>query len=137
MVKEIVLKGRKGTGGKAEGKALVSKKVICWYTTFDIDGNVVDKESELFGQNISGSILVYPAFKGSTVGSITLYEMAMRGSAPKALINTTADSVTLSGAILGDIPVIHQFDVDPTTVIETGDTVSVDGKSGTVKIFRE
>jgi predicted aconitase with swiveling domain len=137
MVKEIVLKGRKGTGGKAEGKALVSKKVICWYTTFDIDGNVVDKESELFGQNISGSILVYPAFKGSTVGSITLYEMAMRGSAPKALINTTADSVTLSGAILGDIPVIHQFDVDPTTIIETGDTVSVDGKSGTVKIFRE
>ena len=136
MVEEIVLKGRKGTGGKAEGRALVTRKVICWYTTFDIDGNVLDRESELFGQNISGCVLVYPAFKGSTVGSITLYEMAMKGSAPKALINTTADSVTLSGAILGDIPVIHQFDVDPTTVIKTGDAVSLDGKSGTVKIRR-
>jgi uncharacterized protein len=137
MVEEIILKGRKGTGGKAEGRALVTRKVICWYTTFDIDGNVVDRESELFGQNISGCVLVYPSFKGSTVGSITLYEMAMRGSAPKALINTTADSVTLSGAILGDIPVIHQFDVDPTTVIKTGDAVSLDCKSGTVKIVRK
>ena len=135
-MKETFLKGSKGVGGKAHGRALVTKKVISWYGTFDVDGNVVDKENELYGQNISGSILVFPAFKGSTVGSMRLYEMATKGSAPQALISTEADPVTLSGAILGDIPVIHRFDVDPTEAIKSGDTVSMDAGSCTVKITR-
>lgn len=71
-MKEIILRASKGVRDKAQGKALVSKQVIGWYATFDIDGNVVDKESELYGQNISGSVLVFPAFKGSTVGSVGL-----------------------------------------------------------------
>ena len=136
-MKEFVLQASKGVGGKAQGKALVSKKAISWYATFDIGGNVVDKENELYGQNISGTVLVFPGFKGSTVGSMRLYEMATKGTAPRALISALSDPVTLSGAILGDIPVVHRFDVDPTAVIQTGDLVSVDAGSGTVKILRE
>ena len=96
-MKEIVLQARKGIGGKAQGKAMVSKKVISWYATFDIDGNVVDKENELYGQNISGTVLVFPSFKGSTVGAIRLYEMTTKGSAPRALISTLMDPYPFRG----------------------------------------
>jgi predicted aconitase with swiveling domain len=136
-MKEIILNGQKGIGGEAQGKALVSKSVISWYATFDVDGNVVDRENELYGRNIAGSVLVFPSFKGSTVGSVRLYEMAVRGSAPKALVIAAADPVTLSGAILGDIPVVHRFDVDPISVIRNGDTVSVVGKTGAVTVKRD
>ena len=123
-------------GGTVNGKALVTKKVICWYSTFDINGNVVDKQSELYGENISGCILVFPSYKGSTVGSTWLYEMALKATAPLALICMQADPVTLSAAIMGNIPVIHKFDIDPTTVIETGDIVSVDGGRGRITITK-
>ena len=135
-MEEIILKGHKGAGGKGEGKAMVSKCDVCWFKTVDSKGNIIDKENELYGQNIAGSIFVFPSFKGSTAGSFRLYEMVFKGSAPKAIVNKTADTVTLSGAILGGIPLVHNFEVDPTSVIETGDIVTVDGDEATLRITK-
>ena len=136
-MKEIILKGHKGSRGKAEGQAMVSKQAICWLKTIDLNGLVVEKGNNLYGESIAGAILVFPTLKGSTSGSYKLYELALQGHAPKAIINTKADSVTLSGAILGDIPLVHKFDVEPTEVIETGDKVMVDGDTGTVTIMKQ
>ena len=136
-MKEVILRGHKGARGKAEGRAMVSKKAICWLKTVDLNGLVVEKENDLYGKNISGSILVFPTLKGSTSGSYKLYEMALVGSAPKAIINAKADSVTLSGAILSEIPLVHKFDVDPTEVIKTGDEIVVDGDTGTFTIMKQ
>lgn len=133
---EIILKGRKGAGGKTEGKAMVSRQAFCWFKTVDLEGNIIDERHELYGKNIAGTVFVFPTFRGSTAASLRLYEMAFKGSAPRAIINTTADTVTLSGAILGNIPLAHNFDTDPTEVIETGDMVSVDGDKGVVKITK-
>ena len=52
-------------------------------------------------------------------------------------MNKTADPVTLSGAILGDIPLVHSVEKDPTSIIETGDIVAVDGDKGTVRIIKK
>ena len=135
-MREVLLRGHKVVGGKAEGRAVVSKEAICWLKTVNLDGLVIEQGHDLQGQNIAGAILVYPTAKGSTAGSLKLYEMALRGSAPKAIINAKADSVTLSAAILGNIPMIHKFDVDPTEVLQTGNEVMVDGDTGTVRIMK-
>jgi len=135
-MREEVIKGHKAVGGKAEGEALVSKDAICWLKTLDARGLVVESENNLYGESIAGRIFVFPTGKGSTAGSLKLYELAIDGYAPKAIVNTQADPVTLSGAILSKIPMVHKFDVDPTEVIETGDKVIVDGDAGMIKIVK-
>jgi hypothetical protein len=135
-MREEVIQGHKAVGGKAEGRALVSKDAICWLKTLNLKGEVVEKGNNLYGESVADSIFVYPTGKGSTSGSYKLYQLALEGHAPKAIVNVKADSVTLSGAILSKIPMVHKFDVDPTQVINTGDRVMVDGDAGTVTITR-
>lgn len=131
---EITLKGKGGSPGKAEGRAIVSTLPISWFTSMDVYGNIIDKENDLFGKNIAGSILISPFFKGSTAASTRIYEMVCKGSAPKAIIVSQADSVTLSGAILGDIPLVHHVDRNPCDVIKTNDYVIMDAETGTVSV---
>lgn len=133
-MREVILKGRKIVGGKAEGYALVSKDRICFLSTVETGGLVVEEGHDLYGKNVAGAVLIYPSGKGSTSGSYQLYEMALSGTAPKAILNIKADSVMVSGAILGNIPTLHRFDRDPTEVIKTGDYVVVDADAGTVMV---
>ncbi len=132
----ISIKGRKIVGGKAEGYALVSKERICFLATIGTDGLVTEKRHSLYGTNVAGKILVFPSGRGSTSGSYRLYEMALCGTAPRAILNVKADPVTVSGALLGKIPMLHQFEVDPTEVIRTGDYVVVDADAGIVNVKR-
>ena len=136
-MKEILLKGHKIVGGKVEGRALVSKDPICFLKTVDLHGLGVEEGHALHGKSVAETILVYPTGKGSTAGSYKLYQMALDGTAPKAIINMKADSVTISGAFLGKIPMVHKFDTDPTEIIQTGDQVRVDGDTGTVTVIKK
>jgi len=136
-MKEMIIKGRKIVGGKVQGHALVSKDPICFLKTIDLYGRVVEEGHALQGKSVTGNILVYPTGKGSTAGSYKLYQMALDGTAPKAIINNKADSVTISGAFLGNIPMMHRFDINPTEVIQTGDEVTVDADTGTINIVKE
>ena len=134
-MKEITIKGHKIVGGRVQGRALVSKDPVCFLKTIDPAGLGVEEGHALEGKSVTGTILVYPTGKGSTAASYKLYQMCLDGTAPKAIINAKADSVTISGAFLGNIPMVHMFDVDPTEVIQTGDEVNVDGDTGTVKVI--
>jgi len=134
---EVILRGRRVVGGKAEGHALVSKDRICFLATIETNGLVIEEGHDLYGKNVAGTILTFPSSRGSTSGSYRLYEMALSGTAPKAILNIEADSVTVSGAILGNIPMLHRFDTDPTEVIKTGDYIVVDADVGTVRVKRQ
>lgn len=136
-MKEMIIKGHKIVGGRVQGRALVSKDPICFLKTIDLYGLGVEEGHALQGKRVTGAILVYPTGKGSTAGSYKLYQMALDGTAPKAIINIKSDSVTISGAFLGNIPMMHKFDIDPTEVIQTGDEVMVDGDTGTIKIIKK
>ena len=134
---EILIKGHKIVEGKAQGQALVSKDPICFLKTIDLNGLGIEEGHALQGKNVAGTILIFPTGKGSTAASYKLYEMALKGTAPKAIINAMADPVTVSGAILGNIPMLHRFDINPADVIDTGDQVSVDGDTGTVRVVKK
>ena len=97
------------------------------------DGKIVEKNHDLCGQCIKDKILCFPHGHGSTVGSYVLYSLAKKSSAPKAILNQTADPVVVVGAIIANSPMITQVDIER---INTGDVVEVDGSGGYVRVSR-
>lgn len=134
---KVVLKGRRVSRGKAEGEALVTKDNIGF--NFGVDpqtGKIVERGHELEGKCIAGKILVFPTGKGSTGGSFLIYQLALLGNAPKAIINVETDTVVAVGAIMAGIPLVDRLDKNPLEVIETGDYVKVNADEGLVEVIK-
>lgn len=112
------VRGRVIVPGDAQGEALVSRTPLGFLGGIDADsGTISEPGHPLFGQSISGRILVFPCGKGSTVGSYVLYRLARAGRAPAAIINTTAEPIVAVGALISDIPLVDHIDI---SCIETG-----------------
>jgi predicted aconitase with swiveling domain len=134
-MREIVLRGRCASGGRAQGEALVSTDMIAFGGTPVLRTGVVGEPNHcLNGKSIGGKILVYPTGKGSTSDPYSCFFLMKHGNAPKAIINRTANPTTVVGAILSGIPMVYGFDSDPLAVIESGDWVEVDADEGVVKV---
>ena len=119
------VQGRIIKAGRAEGEALVSPEPIGFLGGIDPDtGYVVEPGHCLQGECVTNRVLVFPTGKGSTVGSYTLYRMAVSGTAPAAIINAESEAIVAVGAIMADIPMVDLVDITP---IRTGDWVHVDG----------
>ena len=119
------MQGRIIKAGRAEGEALVSPEPIGFLGGIDPDtGYVVEPGHCLQGACVTNRVLVFPTGKGSTVGSYTLYRMAVSGTAPAAIINAESEAIVAVGAIMADIPMVDLVDITP---IRTGDWVHVDG----------
>ena len=119
------MQGRVIKAGKAGGIALVSPEPIGFLGGVDPEtGLVVEPGHALQGECVTGRVLVFPTGKGSTVGSYTLYRMAVSGTAPAAIVNAESEAIVAVGAIIADIPMVDQLDI---ARIQTGDRVVVDG----------
>lgn len=128
------LKGRTIYTGIAAGEALVTSQGISFFGGVDPQtGILVEKGHELEGESVVGKILVYPAGKGSTVGSYTLYRLKHEGKAPAAIINTECETITAVGCIIAEIPCIDQL---PIERLRTGMQLLVDGEIGTVEVVQ-
>ena len=118
------IRGRTIKDGKGEGIALVSQEPIGFLGGVDPEtGVVVERGHALEGQSISGRVLVFPTGKGSTVGSYTLYRLAMNHLAPAAIVNAQSEAIVAVGAIISDIPMVDQVDIGQ---IATGDHVLIE-----------
>lgn len=134
MGKEALrLEGRVIRAGRAEGIALVSSEPIGFLGGVDPDtGIVIEPGHPLQGQDITGRVLVFPSGKGSTVGSYTILRLRYSGHAPAAMINRESEAIVAVGAILADIPMVDQVDIER---IRTGDWVRVE--EGLVMVWRD
>ena len=134
-MRPLTLKGRVIVEGHCKAKALVSRKPISFLGGIDpADGKIIEKNHDLCGTCVKDTILCFPHGHGSTVGSYVLYSLAKRNLAPKAIINQTADPVVVVGAIISDVPMLDQINIEQ---INTGDTVEVDAKKGIIKILEK
>ncbi|NPV69901.1 MAG: DUF126 domain-containing protein [Firmicutes bacterium] len=134
----MVLKGRVVGKGVSKGVALVTREPISFNNGVEpTTGCVIEVGHELYGQKITGRVLVFPVGKGSTGGSYVLYDLADRGLAPAAIINSRGDPVIVTGCIMGKIVLVHRCDKDPVENIRTGDWVEVDAERGVVIVTRE
>lgn len=130
----ITLRGRTIVEGHCKAEALVSSKPISFLGGVDpADGKIIEKNHDLCGECIKDKILCFPHGHGSTVGSYVLYSLAKKHLAPKAMLNQKADPVVVVGAIIAEIPMLDQVDIER---IKTGDTVEVDATRGIVGILK-
>lgn len=121
-------------GGRASGVALVTDQCLSFNLGVDErSGVVIEPGHPLQGQSVAGKILVYRGGKGSTASSFSLLQLVALGCGPLALVVTEADAITVAGAVLSAIPLVHGFPVDPTAAIRTGDVIVVDGDTGIVQ----
>ena len=117
--------GRVIKEGRAEAEALVTSEAIGFLGGVDGEsGRVTERGHPLEGQSVAGKVLVFPTGKGSTVGSYVLYQLAVNGNAPAAILNAESEPIVAVGAIIGEIPMVDQI---PIEQIQTGDRVRVDG----------
>lgn len=127
----VTFSGRVIKAGGAEGPALVSHEPIGFLGGVDgATGIVTERGHPLEGQNVAGTVLVFPTGKGSTVGSYVLYELATNGLAPAAIINAESEPIVAVGAIISDIPMVDRV---PIEEIGMGDWVRVDGEKVVVR----
>ncbi len=131
----MVIHGRSIFPGKVTGNALVSKMDVAFFGGIDPESGIMtEKNHDLYGQTITGQILVFPAGKGSTVGSYTLYRLKESQLAPLAIVNIECEPITAVGCIIAEIPCVDQIDI---TLIETGSLLFIDGANGIVQILEK
>jgi predicted aconitase with swiveling domain len=126
----LLIRGRGISGGRGKGPLLVSPVPLSFLSGVDpASGIIVEKGHPLQGECITGKVLAFPFGKGSTVGSYVLYALSRNGHAPAAIINTEAEPIIATGAIIGGIPMVDRIEI-PMSRLRSGVQVLVNGDSG-------
>ena len=126
----LLIRGRGIAGGQGKVSLLVSPVPLSFLSGVDpASGIIVEKGHPLQGACITGTVFAFPYGKGSTVGSYVLYALSRNGHAPAAIINTEAEPIIATGAIIGEIPMIDHIEI-PMNRLRSGVQVQVNGDSG-------
>jgi hypothetical protein len=126
----VIIRGRGISRGVGAGTLLVSPVPISFLSGVNPDtGVIVETGHPLQGTSIAGRVLAFPHGKGSTVGSYVLYALSRNGHAPAAIVNTEAEAIVATGAIIAGIPMIDRIEV-PISRLRSGTMVRVDGERG-------
>ena len=126
----MLIRGRGIAKGRGDGPLLVSPDPLSFLSGVDpATGIIVEKGHPLQGECIEGKVLAFPYGKGSTVGSYVLYALSQNGHAPAAIVNSEAESIIATGAIIGKIPMIDHIEI-PMNRLRNGVHVTVDGDAG-------
>lgn len=133
-MKEIRINGRKEFGGQITAEALVSPIPLEGFTNCNAkDGYTTERGHPLFKIPFAGKILVFPYARGS--GGFRAYGYG--DHKPAAFVHHKTNSLTINCAICARIPSVTDLETDPTAVIETGDTVFVNGDEGYIIVYKK
>lgn len=133
----LVLEGPPGVGGIVEGEVLCSTQGF--NARYDLDrrrGIFSRPTHDLHGQSCAGRVLVFSAAKGGIATSWALLDLKARGLAPAALLFRRTNPVMVQGAVLADVPLLHELAPDPVTALRTGDWVRIVPEAGRVEVLR-
>ena len=116
-------------------KTLATKMAISFLGNIDPrTGMVVDPGHELYGESISGKVLIFPGGKGSTVGSYVIYQLKKRDLAPAAMINLRSEPIVAVGAIISGIPLVDRVPSD-ILQLKNGTCIEVDSDRELIRIL--
>jgi len=111
--------------GNIIGEVLITCSKISFLGDVDAKtGELVGADLDVKGRSLTGKILIFPEGRGSTVGSNVLYGLARNGLAPKLIGTCKAESITISGAIFGGIPMVSSIDEAVFKEIKNGDILN-------------
>lgn len=133
----IVLKCHKGIGPPVTGTALVANdNFSARYDLDRIKGIFSRPAHKLYGQRYVDRILVLVTAKGGVASAWMLHDMVARGMAPKAIVFDRTNTILAQGAAFADLTMVDRFEAgDPTTLIRTGDELSIEPHKGLVTIL--
>ena len=134
--------------GQGSGPALVAKMPVNFTAAVSTLSNAIpgrkgvinDRLHDLYGRDMKGTVMVFPACIGSTFTGMVLLELMRGGYAPAALVVQEADPLLVSGVVLAEVwfdagvPVVEYRGADLFDQVKTGDAVSVDGATGEIRI---
>lgn len=132
-----ILTGGRGVGNEVRAKVLVSQHGFG--VRYDLDqatGVISNRDHDLYGQSVSGRILVFTQPKGGVAASWSLAGLKERGIAPAGMICRQASPIFVQGAIFAAIPLVDSLSVDPCSVLQTGEDVLLLPKEGCVRAKR-
>lgn len=133
----IIIRGRAIVPGVAEGEALVTRETISgWGGVNPMKGEIIETRHELVGQSFAGKVLLFQGAKGSSGWSAIFHFTRLTGKAPAAMLFIDMTAKAALGAVVTHAPTVTDFDIDPFSVIETGDLVRVDGDAGIVTVWK-
>ncbi|MDO9524908.1 MAG: DUF126 domain-containing protein, partial [Gemmobacter sp.] len=123
--------------GVAEGQALTSQTALSFLGDLDIrTGQVVGRSSDLFGQGVTGRVLLLPETRGSAGAWRFLYQLKVHGTHPAALVlREMPDPSVTQGAILAAIPILVAPAPEFWAAVQTGDALRVDGDAGRISVL--
>jgi hypothetical protein len=130
------LSGGRGVGEPVRGPALVSQQGFG--VRYDLDperGIISNPDHDLFGRTLDGQILVCPYPTGGMAASWVLADLKDRDMAPLALVFRRTSTIFVQGALLADIPIIHDLDQDPCAAIRTGDEIALFPRDGNIEVY--
>ena len=134
--------------GRGAGPALVTKMPVNFTAAVSSISNaipgrkgvIIDRLHDLYGRDMKGTVMIFPAAIGSTFTGMVLLELMRSGYAPAALVVQAADSLLVSGAVLAEVwfnagvPVVEYPGADLFDQVKMGDRVEVDGATGEIRI---
>ncbi|MDP2968147.1 MAG: DUF126 domain-containing protein [Deltaproteobacteria bacterium] len=138
---DLILKGCGVVSGNAEGEILASSQPISFWGGVDPrTGCIHDPGHDLFGQSISGKVLVFPFGKGSCTGSLMILELSRIHKAPAAIINIRTEPILATGPIVckhfygRGIPILT-LNPKAFNMLKSGQFAQVNATEGFVKIM--
>lgn len=133
-MRKIRINGRKEFGGTVEAEALVSPMPLEGFANCDPEhGYTTERNHPLFKVPYEGKVLVYTYARGS--GGFMSYGRGPH--LPAAFVNYHSNALSVSCAMCAHIPAVTDLETDPTSVIETGDMVYVNGDEGYIVVTKK
>jgi len=131
-----ILRCHVGVGPSVTGTALVADdNFSARYDLDRINGIFSRPQHKLHGQSYVDVILVLNTAKGGVASAWMLHEMTTRKLAPKALVLNSANTILVQGAALANLSMVDRFeDGDITSLVKTGETMTVDPAAGEIRI---
>ncbi len=135
----LELKCHAGVGPRVSGEALVTDdNFSARYDLDRIQGIFSRPQHKLAGHSYVDRIMVFNTAKGGVASAWMLYEMRSRAIAPKAILFNQVNPILAQGAALADMAMCDRFaDGDVTSLIRTGDRVTVRPAEGLVIVERD
>jgi predicted aconitase with swiveling domain len=122
----VKIKGRAIFKGRAIGRLMVLDEAFSFLGGVDPRTGLFTVASGREGESIDGRILVFPHGKGSTVGSYTMMDLKKNGHLPAAIINSEAETIVATGAVMAEVPMIDSIDI---SILREGDRAVIVGDS--------
>ena len=133
----LVLSGGSGVGKPVRGPALVSQQGFGVRYDLNLETGIMgNRDHDLYGEALTGRVLVFTKPKGGVAASWALAMLTELEIGPLAIVFRKASPIFAQGALFAGIPILHCLDDDPCSLLRTGDDVMVDAARGIVEVYR-